>query len=175
MDHATFPVTQWHLLASTSPSLAQAWLHGADSSMLIERLSTVGFPVSTGCQHTVGQSSCCVLIFLSCFNLNGGKRLGVWLHRPSCPLLSRLFPMPGCFMASATLLWWLQKSTWHHVNNAFPFPNTHGMCRSCCNRICGCCCDSTLSNRTHVPFHRRGCTCLLPISLTSAVSLCGAE
>lgn len=35
--------------------------------------------------------------------------------------------MPDHLMASATLtIVWLRKPTWHHVNTAFSFPNTHG-------------------------------------------------
>lgn len=111
--------------------------------------------------------------------------IGIWecgyIALP-CPLLSVFSLMPGSFMASAAFTSvWLWKSTWYYVNTSqfstLPFPNTHEMCRSCCNRICGCWSDSTLSNRTHFPFHRRNWVCLLSISYwpSSGVSLCGED
>lgn len=100
--------------------------------------------------------------------------IGIWecgYTALPCPLLSVFSLMRGCFMASVAFTSvWLWKSTGHCVNTSqfptLPFPNTHEMCRSCCNRICGCRGDSTLSNRTHFPFHRRNWVCLLSIFLT---------
>lgn len=113
-----------------------------------------------------------IYISLSCCSLNGGRRLGVWLHHAS---LSSAFSSPP----DAWLLHGTRPShpcvapedhTASFECSAFPFPNILRMCRACCNRMCGCCCVSTLDSRTCSLFHGRGYVSSFPISLTGPSS-----
>lgn len=170
MDHATCPATLDSLLAhhilfpssglASWDRLFQAALEAEHSGILWEHRVVV----ILRCSH--------ISISLSCCSLNGGRRLGVWLRHAS--LSSAFSSSPGTWLLHGTRPCHPCVAPEVHTASfecsAFPFPNILRMCRACCNRMCGCCCVSTLSSRTRFLFHRRGCASSFPISLTGPSS-----